>query len=117
MSDRPEITIRPMKDTDVPAVVQLLSLSLGSRPGGAERRDLFEWKHLRSAFGRSIALVAEAEGRIVGLRTFMRWRFAAAGIPDEVDAVRAVDTATSPDVRRRGVFSALTKAGLAACNE
>ena len=52
-------------------------------------------------------LVAEADGRLIGLRAFMRWRFRA----DDrvVHAVRAVDTATHPDYQGRGVFSMLTR--------
>src|SRR5262249_36544520 len=70
------------------------------------RRRLFEWKHLANPFGRSIAIVAELEGSIVGLRALMRWELEAAGT--KVAAVRAVDTATDPEVQRRGIFSGLT---------
>src|SRR5207247_2560043 len=70
----------------------------------------FRWKHVDNPFGRSFMLVAEAEERILGLRAFMRWRFAAGG--REVGAVRAVDTATHPDFQGRGIFSLLTRAAL-----
>jgi GNAT superfamily N-acetyltransferase len=111
----PDIAIREMRDDDVPAVVDLLNASLGPAPGGVDRRALFEWKHLGNPFGRSLALVAEtSDGAIAGLRSFLRWRFAA---PDggEVHAVRAVDTATSPAVQRRGIFSRLTTEALERC--
>jgi predicted N-acetyltransferase YhbS len=104
-----------MADDDVPAIVRLLDEALGPAPGGVERRELFEWKHLRNPFGRSIALVAEAGGEIVGLRSFMRWRLAGAAGARSLGAVRAVDTATSPAVQRRGIFSRLTREALAAC--
>jgi hypothetical protein len=55
-------------------------------------------------------LVAEADGRIVGLRAFMRWRLGAGD--REVRAVRAVDTATHPDFQGRGIFSRLTREAL-----
>jgi hypothetical protein len=55
-------------------------------------------------------LVAEVADRIVGLRAFLRWRFVAS--ERVIRAVRAVDTATHPDVRRRGIFSRLTKEAL-----
>ena len=108
--------VRPMLDDDVPAVVDLLHEAIGAGPGGVDRRALFEWKHLRNPFGRSIAFVAEAGGRVVGLRAFMRWEF---DLPagTRVKAVRAVDTATAPDFQRRGIFSALTKEGLRAAEE
>ena len=110
------IDIRPMDDGDVDRVVALLAEALGPAPGGVDRRELFVWKHLASPFGRSIALVAEAGGEIVGLRAFMRWPLATGeGEGEVVHAVRAVDTATSPAMQRRGVFSALTRAGLEEC--
>jgi GNAT superfamily N-acetyltransferase len=105
-----------MEDGDVDAVVDLLGRSLGPGPGGADRRDLFVWKHLRNPFGRSIALVAEDGGLLAGIRAFMRWRFVTAdGL--EVSAVRAVDTATAPEIQRRGVFSSLTREGLQRCRD
>jgi GNAT superfamily N-acetyltransferase len=105
-----------MEDRDEHGVIALLDEALGPAPGGVDRRSLFRWKHVDNPFGRSIALVAESDGRIVGLRTFMRWRFSG---PDgePVSAVRAVDTATSPAVRRRGVFSSLTLAALYLCEQ
>src|SRR5947208_13036039 len=105
-----------MLDADVDDVVGLLGRALGPGPGGADRRELFVWKHLRNPFGRSVALVAEDGGRLVGVRTFMRWRFALPG-GGGVDAVRAVDTATAPEAQRRGVFSSLTRRGLESCRD
>ncbi|MBI4259518.1 MAG: GNAT family N-acetyltransferase [Actinobacteria bacterium] len=108
------VVVRPMEDADVGEVVELLTEALGPGPGGVDRRALFEWKHLGNPFGRSLALVAELDGRIVGLRSLMRWRLAGAG-GTLVHAVRAVDTATSPAVQRRGVFTRLTREALEAC--
>lgn len=116
MSGPGEIAVRAMADADLDAVVDLLYESLGPAPGEVDRRSLFEWKHLGNPFGRSLALVAEMEGRIVGLRAFMRWRFSGPG-GEQVPAVRAVDTATSPAVQRRGIFSRLTREALEACEE
>jgi len=110
------VEIRPMEEIDVPAVVALLERALGPAPGGADRRPLFEWKHLANPFGRSVALVAESDGALVGVRTFMRWGLRTAD-GGSVQAVRAVDTATTPGVRRRGVFSSLTRAGLDRCRD
>jgi GNAT superfamily N-acetyltransferase len=109
-----EVRLRPMSVGDVPAVVDLLDRTLGAPSVGVARRALFEWKHLGNPFGRSLALVAELDGAVVAFRSFMRWRFVA---PDGrvVSAVRAVDTATSPDVQRRGIFTRLTRDALEAC--
>jgi plasmid stabilization system protein ParE len=65
---------------------------------------------LENPFGRSYMLVAESEGRIVGFRAVMRWRFSVGG--RTFDAVRPVDTATHPDHRGQGVFSRLTRTAL-----
>jgi hypothetical protein len=56
--------------------------------------------------------VALADGAIAGFRTFLRWEFTVGR--ERRRAVRAVDTATHPDHRGRGVFSALTLHGLEA---
>ena len=104
-----------MADDDVPAVVRLLDEVLGPAPGGVDRRSLFEWKHLRNPFGRSIALIARIDGAVVGLRSFMQWRLAGVAGARALSAVRAVDTATSPAVQRLGIFSRLTAEAVAAC--
>ena len=54
--------------------------------------------------------VAEADGRIAGFRTFLRWEFATAGTI--LRTVRAVDTATDPDFQGRGIFTTLTLAAI-----
>jgi GNAT superfamily N-acetyltransferase len=72
----------------------------------------FAWKHDDNAFGESPSWVAEtAQGRLIGLRVFMRWRFRGEG-GELLSAVRAVDTVTHPDWRGKGVFSALTRQAL-----
>jgi GNAT superfamily N-acetyltransferase len=100
------IAVRPYEDADLGAVLALLTASLGDGPAGTRSEAFFRWKHLGNPFGRSMMLVAETEGRIVGLRAFMRWEFDAGG--RRFRAVRAVDTATHPDHQGRGIFSTLT---------
>lgn len=104
------IDIRPYEDRDENAVLELLRESLGGGPAGNRSPGFFRWKHLHNVFGPSFILVAEADERLVGLRAFMQWRFAAGATM--VPAVRAVDTATHPDYQRRGIFSRLTLAAL-----
>lgn len=106
------LDVRRATDADLPAVLELLQASLGWVPDDAYAR-FFAWKHHESPFGRSPAWVAadpEADGRIVGFRTFSRWEFDRGG--DTVTAVRAVDTATHPDYQGRGIFSLLTRQAL-----
>jgi GNAT superfamily N-acetyltransferase len=79
------------------------SLGEGAIP---RTRAFWEWKHCENPFGASPYWVAEAEGRIVGFRAFMHWRWRVGG--RELSAVRAVDTATHPDWQGRGIFSQLT---------
>jgi GNAT superfamily N-acetyltransferase len=102
-----EMVIRSAGPSDRPAILELVKRSLGE---GLIPRDLgfWSWKHERNPFGPSAVLVAEANGQLVGLRVFLRWCWAAEG--RQVDAVRAVDTATHPDWQGRGIFSRLTLA-------
>ena len=102
------LEVRRATDDDLPAVLELLQASLGWVPDESYAR-FFAWKHHDSPFGRSPAWVAtdpEADGRVVGFRTFSRWRFRRGD--EVVPAVRAVDTATHPDYQGRGIFRLLT---------
>lgn len=104
------LTVRPYEDRDELAVLDLLTASLGGGPAGRRPVEFFRWKHLENPFGRSLMLVAEDGGRMVGLRAFMRWRFAFDG--GGVSAARAVDTATHPEYQGRGIFTRLTLGAL-----
>jgi GNAT superfamily N-acetyltransferase len=106
------ITIRPFDIGDEAAVLALLEQTLGGGPAGRRPAEFFRWKHADNPFGPSFMLLAEADGRVVGLRAFMRWRFIVDG--RELSAVRAVDTATHPEYQGIGVFSRLTRAALEA---
>jgi GNAT superfamily N-acetyltransferase len=104
------IEIRPYRGADEAGVLELLEASLGGAPSGSWGPDFFRWKHLDNPYGKSLMLVAEQGGRIIGLRAFLRWRFRAG--TRTLQAVRAVDTATHPDFQGRGVFSRLTREAL-----
>lgn len=101
----PEIV--PLSEIGYPELRPLLEQSLGHRL--AERTEAFwRWKHEANPFGPSPGLVAVAGGRPIALRVFLRWRF---NCGDEMlEACRAVDTATHPEWRRRGLFRRLTLA-------
>jgi GNAT superfamily N-acetyltransferase len=109
---RSGVSVRPFVMEDLPGVLDLLSVSLGGGPAGRRTPETFRWKHLDNPFGSSYLLVAERDGRLIGLRALMRWSFVAGD--RTVRAARAVDTATHPDYRGRGVFSRLTRAALEA---
>jgi GNAT superfamily N-acetyltransferase len=104
------LAVRPYRQEDEAEVIDLLTSALGGGPAGERTPEFFRWKHLANPFGPSLLLVGEAEGRIVGLRAFLRWRFQAGS--RELRAVRAVDTATHPEFQGRGVFSELTTTAL-----
>jgi len=104
MSGRVEV--RPFTPADLPRAVELARTALGEGPV-PRTVDFWRWKHLESPFGPSPGLVAEHGGDLVGVRLFLRWRFRAGG--REVTAVRAVDTATHPAWRGRGIFRRLTE--------
>ncbi len=92
--------IRPARQEDLPEIIELLKLSLGE--GLIPKSEgFFRWKHEQNPFGASIMLVAREEGRLVGLRTFMRWAWVAGS--ERVETVRAVDTATDPAFQGRGI--------------
>lgn len=100
------ITTRALTPDDEPAVLDLLQDSLAGGPTGERTSDFFAWKHRDSPFGASPGLVAESDGRLVGVRLLMRWQFALGD--RDLTAVRMVDTATAPDMQGKGIFKRLT---------
>lgn len=104
------LNIRAATADDEPAILALLGETLAGGPTGERTAAFFRWKHHANPFGRSLALVGDADGRVVGFRTFLRWRFRSGG--QVVRAARPVDTATAPDWQGRGVFTRLTRAGV-----
>ncbi len=110
------LAIRRFADDDLPQVLDLLRASLGETALLQRTPELFNWKHVDNPFGRSIMLVAADGPTIAGFRAFMRWELVQ---PDgtTLRCVRAVDTATHPDYRRRGIFRNLTMAALEAATE
>lgn len=105
------ITTRELEEGDVVPVLDLLRASLGEPPLLRRTPELFAWKHFDNPFGRSIAVLAEADDRIVGLRAFMRWDLLTTQ-GSTIRCVRAVDTATHPEYQRRGIFRRLTEEAL-----
>jgi GNAT superfamily N-acetyltransferase len=101
-----DLVLRPIEASDEPAVLQLLETALGGGPTGERSTEFFHWKHRANAFGPSFGLVAEDAGRVIAVRLFMRWQLRVG--TETVHAVRAVDTATHPDYRGRGLFRTLT---------
>ncbi|RKQ42313.1 acetyltransferase (GNAT) family protein [Roseivirga pacifica] len=99
--------IRKATEKDIPAIVELLRLSLGE---GLIKKseEAWRWKHIENPFGESPVLVAEENDQLIGVRAMMQWSFELNG--RIYRAVRAVDTATHPEHQGRGVFKKLTLA-------
>jgi GNAT superfamily N-acetyltransferase len=112
---RTDLIVRPFREDDEADVLSLLKATLGNGPVGHRPVEFFRWKHLANPFGRSLMLLGEVDGGVVGLRAFLRWRFVAGD--RTIEAVRAVDTATHPDFQGRGVFSRLTREAIEALGE
>lgn len=104
---RASVTVRPAERADVPGVVEVLRAALGETPLLRRTVELFEWKHRLNPFGESIVLLAEAGGRIAGVRAMMRWQLHTPS-GHTVRCLRPVDTATHPDFARMGIFRTLT---------
>lgn len=111
-----DLHIRPFETGDLPEVLDLLRASLGETASLQRTPELFEWKHLINPFGQSLMLVAVDGDTVAGFRAFMRWELTR---PDgkRLRCVRAVDTATHPGYRRRGIFRHLTLAALDAASD
>ena len=95
----------------MPQVLDLLRAALGEPPLLRRTPELFSWKHFDNPFGRSLAILAEAGDRVVGLRALMRWDLTTPA-RSVIHCVRAVDTATHPEFHRRGIFQRLTEEAL-----
>ena len=103
--DADALTIRPATPDDRAGVIRLAVRALGWR-GDERDQAFFAWKHDGNPFGPSPAWVATEGGEIVGFRTFLRWEFARSA--ERLRMVRAVDTASDPDHRGKGIFRHLT---------
>jgi GNAT superfamily N-acetyltransferase len=111
-----EYVCRRSVPSDRPAILALCRSSLGWSPEDPDEA-FFAWKHDENPFGQSPTWVAEGPGgTLIGLRVFLRWCFRDER-GDAVSAVRAVDTATHPDWRGKGIFSTLTLGALSALRE
>jgi GNAT superfamily N-acetyltransferase len=111
MSGTSTIDVREFTDADLDEVLEVFRAALGENPLLKRTPELFRWKHVDNPFGHSIVLLAVSEGRIAGVRAFMRWELDTP-TGERLRCVRAVDTATHPDFMRRGIFKQLTMAAI-----
>lgn len=92
---------------DTGAILETLRAALGETPLLARTESLWHWKHRDNPFGRSIVQIADDSGVVAGVRAMMRWNLSWRS--ETIKCVRAVDTATHPNYRRKGVFRRLTE--------
>lgn len=100
-----DLVVRRARPDDTDAILELLCVSLGW-DDTPTFRSFYAWKHDENPFGESERWVALDGDALVGFRAFLRWDLERAGA--RLRAVRAVDTATAPAARGRGIFRRLT---------
>ena len=106
--------IREAKPSDIPAIVNLLKISLGESLMPKSDR-YWRWKHIENPFGVSPVLLCWDGNTLAGVRAFMNWQWS---YREKVyKAVRAVDTATHPEYQGKGIFKKLTLALVHSCKE
>ena len=97
--------IREATELDIPEILGVLKASLGET-SSKKTEEVWRYKHIDNPFGRSLVLVAEEDGALIGVRAFMRWKWQKG--ENVYSAFRAVDTATHPNHQGKGVFKKLT---------
>ena len=106
-----DLTVRLLRDDDIPAVVELLQATFGKWPKvetSAAPIDHLRWKLGDGRPGVSEHFVAELDGRIVAFQLNHHWR---TKVGDrEFDVRRGWDSAVHPEVQGRGVMSIMRPA-------
>jgi GNAT superfamily N-acetyltransferase len=99
------MTIREASAEDLSSIVQLLKAALGDH-SSVKSIEYWRWKHIENPFGQSPVLLAEENGKLIGVRAMMQWRWKEGSI--SYKSLRAVDTATLPQYQGKGIFKKLT---------
>ena len=97
--------IREANDFDIHGILEVLKASLGEI-SSKKTESVWRYKHIDNPFGKSLVLIAEEQGEIIGVRAFMRWQWQKG--EQVYSALRAVDTATHPQHQGKGIFKKLT---------
>lgn len=106
--------IREGTEQEIPEILKVLKASLGES-SSKKTKEVWRFKHIDNPFGKSLVLLAVEKGEIIGVRAFMRWKWQQE--KKVFSAYRAVDTATHPNHRGKGVFKKLTLRALEICKE
>lgn len=106
--------IRESEQGDISEIIEVLKASLGES-SSKKTVEVWKYKHMENPFGKSLILVAVENNCIIGVRAFMRWKWQ---LGDKIfSAFRAVDTATHPEHRGKGVFKKLTMSAIEIAKE
>jgi hypothetical protein len=91
----------PITELGADDLLEVVEQAFGRHRG----HDWFDWKHREGPWGPSTGLAAVDDSGCVGVSLLLPWRFR---FGDEtIDALRAVEAATVPRARGRGVFTRL----------
>lgn len=101
--------IREAVNKDIPEILKVLKASLGET-SSQKTEEVWRFKHVDNPFGKSLVLLAETGGEVIGVRAFMRWKWQKGN--QVFSAFRAVDTATHPNHQGKGIFKKLTNKAL-----
>lgn len=66
--------IREATQNDIPAILDVLRASLGEI-SSKKTEKIWRYKHLENPFGKSLVLIAEEDGQVIGVRAFMHWQW------------------------------------------
>lgn len=99
------ITTRLATAEDLPEMLHLFAKSMRGYEAYPYRL-FWQWKHEKNPFGISPVLLGLHDGKIVGIRAFMRWQLLHQH--QTLQAFRAVDTVTDPAYQGKGIFKTLT---------
>lgn len=101
--------IREGTEKDIPKILEVLKASLGET-SSQKTEKVWRFKHVDNPFGPSLVLLAVEDGKVIGVRAFMRWKWQRG--QNIFSSFRAVDTATHPEHQGKGVFKKLTMRAL-----
>lgn len=112
-----EPLIRLATGADQQEILSLLNAVFSENQRSAAFRDqaYWNWKFLDSPFGHSMVLVAEMDGRIIGVNNWWPWEFVLRG--SVIRAYQPCDSAVHTDYRGKGCFRMLRLHGLKLAQE
>ncbi len=99
------IAIREASPADTDQILALMEAVFSKQQyfASTRSRESWNWKYEKNIFGKPIHIVATADERIVGFRSFWPWEFICRG--QILKAYQPVDTVVHPDYQGQGLFA------------